>query len=68
MPKRAAVDAPPGPEKVSRSVSGQAREKPAEDEMGEFEDAWEDEIEGDEEDGDRGDGAMLFLSHSVRAE
>ncbi|KAN0134295.1 glutamate-rich WD repeat-containing protein [Lactarius tabidus] len=56
MPKRAAVDASPRPEKVSRSASSQAREKPAEDEMGEFEDAWEDEIEGDEEDGDHGDG------------
>ena len=60
MPKRAAVDASPGPDKVSRSTSSQAREKPVADEMGEFEDAWEDEIEGDEEDGD---GAILFLSH-----
>jgi ribosome assembly protein RRB1 len=68
MPKRAAVDASPRPEKVSRSASSQAREKPAEDEMGEFEDAWEDEIEGDEEDGDHGDGAMLFLSYNDRAE
>lgn len=68
MPKRAAVDASPGPEKVSRSTSGQAREKPVADEMGEFEDAWEDEIEGDEEDGGRGDGAMLFLSFDGRTE
>ena len=59
MPKRAAVDASPGPEKVSRSVSGQARAKPAEDEMGEFEDAWEDEIERDEEDGACSDGAII---------
>ena len=65
MPKRVAIDASPGPEKVSRSISGQARSKPAEDEMGEFEDAWEDEIERDdeeEEDGARGDGATIFLS------
>jgi hypothetical protein len=57
MPKRAAADAPPGPGKVSRSVSGQAREKPAEDEMGEFEDAWEDEIDDSDQEGVQGDGA-----------
>jgi hypothetical protein len=33
--------------------------------MGEFEDAWEDEIEGDEVGGDRGDGAILFLSYNA---
>jgi hypothetical protein len=49
MPKRATTDARPGPQKASRSVSGQAHEKPPEDEMGEFEDAWEDEIEDDED-------------------
>jgi len=48
MPKRAAADGRLGPEKASRSVSGQAREKPLENEMGEFEDAWEDEIEDDD--------------------
>jgi len=48
MPKRAATDARPKHEKVSRRASGQAREKPAEDEMGEFEDAWEDEIDDDD--------------------
>ena len=47
MPKRAAADARPGPEKVSRGASGQARENPPE-EMGEFEDAWEDEIDDDD--------------------
>ena len=47
MPKRAAADARPGPEKASRGTSGQAREKPPE-EMGEFEDAWEDEIDDDD--------------------
>jgi hypothetical protein len=57
MPKRAATDAPPGPGKVSRSVSGQAREKPAEDEMGEFEDAWEDEIDDSDQEGVQSDGA-----------
>jgi ribosome assembly protein RRB1 len=56
MPKRASADAPPGPGKVSRSVSGQAREKAPEDEMGEFEDPWEDEVE--DEDGVEGDGAF----------
>jgi len=49
MPKRAATDARPGTEKkASRSASGQAREKPPEDEIGEFEDAWEDEIDDDD--------------------
>lgn len=48
MPKRAATDARPGTEKASRRASGQAREKPPEDEMGEFEDAWEDEIDDDD--------------------
>lgn len=48
MPKRAAADTQPGPVKASRSASGQAREKPPEDEMGEFEDAWEDEIDDDD--------------------
>ncbi|KAH8992490.1 hypothetical protein EDB92DRAFT_2114208 [Lactarius akahatsu] len=45
-----AIDASAGPEKVGRSVSDQARMKPTEGETGEFEDAWEDEIERDEED------------------
>jgi|HubBroStandDraft_3_1064219.scaffolds.fasta_scaffold2375974_1 hypothetical protein len=62
MPKRATTDVRPGPQKASRSVSGQAREKPSEDEMGEFEDAWEDEIE--EDDGDDaaqgGDGTRIY--------
>lgn len=50
MPKRATADAPSaGPGKVSRSVSGQAREKFPKDEMGEFEDPWEDEVEDDDE-------------------
>ena len=47
MPKRAAADARPGPEKASRGASGQARENLPE-EMGEFEDAWEDEIDDDD--------------------
>jgi ribosome assembly protein RRB1 len=53
MPKRATEDARPGPQKASRSASGQARSgKPSEDEMGEFEDAWEDEIDNDDDDDD----------------
>jgi ribosome assembly protein RRB1 len=48
MKKRAATDARPGSEKSSRRASGQAREKLPEDEMGEFEDAWEDEIDDDD--------------------
>ena len=49
MTKRAASDVQPGSEKASRSrASGQAREKPPEDEIGEFEDAWEDEIDDDD--------------------
>jgi hypothetical protein len=58
MPKRAADDARPGPEKTSRRTSGQAREKPPE-EMGEFEDAWEDEI--DDDDAAHSDGACLIF-------
>lgn len=48
MPKRATTDAQLGSEKASRRASGQAREKPPEGEMGEFEDAWEDEIDDDD--------------------
>ena len=60
MPKRATTDARPGPQKASRSVSGQAHEKPSEDEMGEFEDAWEDEIEDDGADAAQGgDGTRV---------
>ncbi len=61
MTKRAATDARPGSEKASRSASGQAREKPPEDEMGEFEDAWEDEI--DDDDAAHSDGmCVIFCS------
>lgn len=59
MTKRAATDVRPGSEKASRSASGQAREKPPEDEMGEFEDAWEDEI--DEDDAAHSDGVCVIL-------
>ena len=48
MTKRAATDARPGNEKATRRASGHAREKSPEDEMGEFEDAWEDEIDDDD--------------------
>ena len=58
MPKRTADDARPGPEKTSRRTSGQAREKPPE-EMGEFEDAWEDEI--DDDDAAHSDGTCLIF-------
>jgi hypothetical protein len=54
MPKRAAIDARPGSEKASRRASVQVRETPPEDEIGEFEDAWEDEI--DDDDAAQGDG------------
>jgi ribosome assembly protein RRB1 len=63
MPKRASTDTRPGPQKANRSVRGQAREKPSEDEMGEFEDAWEDEIEDDGADADAaqgGDGTRVY--------
>lgn len=59
MPKRAAADVRPGPEKASRGASGQTREKPPEDEIGEFEDAWEDEIEGDDDDAAQSDGVCV---------
>ncbi len=61
MPKRAATDARTGPEKASRRASAQAREKPPEDEMGEFEDAWEDEIADD--DAEQSDG--VCFTHAV---
>ena len=48
MPKRTATDARSGSEKASRRANGQTRENPPEDEMGEFEDAWEDEIDDDD--------------------
>lgn len=70
MPKRAATDAQPRSEKVSRKASGQAREKPPEDEMGEFEDAWEDEI--DDDDAAQSDGvwcdffgSLPWITHAV---
>jgi ribosome assembly protein RRB1 len=66
MPKRAAVDARPGPEKASRSISGQAREKPAQDEMGEFEDAWEDDIEDEDAAAQGGDGALWIYCSGSR--
>jgi hypothetical protein len=66
MPKRAAADTRPGPEKASRSSSGQTREKPPEDEIGEFEDAWEDEIEGDEDDdAAQSDGTCVIFCSRV---
>lgn len=67
MPKRATTDARPGPQKASRSVSGHAREKPSEDEMGEFEDAWEDEIEEDDgaDAAQGGDGKLRVSTGAV---
>lgn len=65
MPKRAAADARPGPEKASRGASGQTREKPPEDEIGEFEDAWEDEIEGDDDDAAQSDGVCVIFCSRV---
>lgn len=60
MPKRAATDARPGSEKASRRASGQARENSPEDEIGEFEDAWEDEID-DDDDAAQSDGVCVFF-------
>lgn len=66
MPKRAATDARPGSEKASRGASDQAREKPTEDEIGEFEDAWEDEI--DDDDAAQSDGVcVIFCSRPVHS-
>ena len=64
MPKRVATDARPGSEKVSRRASGQAREKPLEDEIGEFEDAWEDEL--DDDDAAQSDGVCDLLLSPVQ--
>lgn len=61
MSKRPATDAPSSSSKVVRN--GPTRESAIEtDEMGEFEDAWEDEIEDDEVMGEEGgnDGTGLF--------
>jgi len=50
MPKRPANDTLPNGQPYSKApVSGARREAAVEDEMGEFEDAWEDEVESDEE-------------------
>lgn len=69
MSKRSATElAPPGiqtGEPFNKAHgSGPKREVVAEDEMGEFEDAWEDELESDEEvvdaeDEEREDGVSL---------
>ena len=48
MSKRAANDAHDG-QPFPKAPSGSKRENPVVDEMGEFEDAWEDEIESDED-------------------
>jgi hypothetical protein len=65
MPKRAATDARPGSEKASRRASGQAREKPPEDGIGEFEDAWEDEI--DDDDAAQSDGVCDLFARASGA-
>lgn len=60
--KRPATDAPESSSKAVRN--GPTRETTMEtDEMGEFEDAWEDEIEDDEVMGEEGgnDGTGFFL-------
>jgi ribosome assembly protein RRB1 len=50
MSKRSATEVvTEGQPYAKASSSGVRREPAAEDEMGEFEDAWEDEIESDEE-------------------
>ncbi|KAF8481835.1 hypothetical protein DFH94DRAFT_691480 [Russula ochroleuca] len=66
MPKHAAVDAQPGPDKASCGASSQTREKPPEDEMGEFEDARKDEIEGDDNDDvAQSDGVRVIFCSQV---
>jgi len=49
MPKRPANDVQDGQPFQKTPASGNRREVPVVNEMGEFEDAWEDEIESDEE-------------------
>ena len=49
MSKRSATDAQDGQPFQKTSVGGSKRDMPAVDVMGEFEDAWEDEIESDQE-------------------
>ena len=55
-----------GPE-AKRPWGSQAQQNGAENEMGEFEDQWEDELESDEEvvdaDAEAEDGACVFLFH-----
>lgn len=49
MSKRSASDAQDGQPFQKIAAGGSRRDMPAVDEMGEFEDAWEDDIESDEE-------------------
>ena len=49
MPKRSANDTQDGQPFQKTPASGNRREVPVVNEMGEFEDAWEDEIESEEE-------------------
>lgn len=49
MSKRSATELQDGQPFQKVSASGSRRDMPAVDEMGEFEDAWEDEIESEEE-------------------
>ena len=49
MPKRSANDTQDGQPFQKTPASGNRRQDPVVNEMGEFEDAWEDEIESDEE-------------------
>jgi hypothetical protein len=49
MPKRSANDIQDGQPFQKTPASGNRREVPVVNEMGDFEDAWEDEIESDEE-------------------
>ncbi|KIJ65038.1 hypothetical protein HYDPIDRAFT_89267 [Hydnomerulius pinastri MD-312] len=56
MSKRSATDAQAqGQAYLKAPLSSAKRDEPTTDEMGEFEDAWEDEIESDEEAVDRGE-------------
>jgi ribosome assembly protein RRB1 len=72
MPKRAAPqDAQDQDGPYAKAPAGGAKRAPAAaDEMGEFEDAWEDELESDEDAVDGGgseDGARARLFYYARA-
>ena len=68
MPKRPANDTLCDEQPVSKAQpSSTRRDAPTEDEIGEFEDAWEDELESDEDITEANDDNSKISSHSCRS-